>query len=230
MQPRGRAPRETGARRHTGATRAKPDDNLMNLQRTTDSLKTRFGAPWIAALWALAAIAAPPAAAPLLLDDYSNPKTNKNGVDRILIDDKAAGSKSRATQTCKDGVLTVKGELAPGRGVPAFISEVSPLAADGKPVDLSAYQGVRLRVNVIKGVLVVQAGSTDVQNFDYHSSAPIAGGRGRFQEVRIPFKEMRRAWSEQTSLNPKTIISVNLVSFGAARDSFEYAVAEIGFY
>ena len=179
----------------------------------------------IAALLQFAAMAAQAAATPLLLDDYSDGKANKNGVERLLIDDKSAGSKSQATQKCENGVLTVKGELVPGRGVPAFISEVSLLTADGKSKDLSVYQGVRVRV-----ILVVQVGSSEIQNFDFHSSAPIAGKGGEFQEVRIPFKEMKRAWSEQTVLNSKSITSVNLVSFGVAKDSFEYAVDEIGFY
>jgi len=127
-------------------------------------------------------------------------------------------------------VLSVKGTLVPGRGVPAFISEVSLLSADGKPKDLTSYQGVRLRVKVIKGILCVQVGSSEISNFDYHTGAPIAGKRGEFQEVRIPFKEMKRAWSEQTTLNLKSITSVNLVSFSVAKDAFAYEVDEIGFY
>ena len=205
----------------------------MKAPRTPSSPKTRrphLGAAWLAALITFASVAAPPAAAPLLLDDYSDPKANRNGVERLLIDDKAAGSRSQATQTCEQGVLTVKGDLVPGRGVPAFISVVSPLTADGKPKDLSAYEGVRLRVKVVKGSVIVQVASADIQNFDYHSGAPIAGKRGEFQEVRIPFKDLKRAWSEQTALNLKSITSVNLVSFGVAKDSFEYAVDEIGFY
>ena len=107
----------------------------------------------ITALLGFAAITAQAAATPLLLDDYSDAKANKNGVERLLFDDKSAGSKSQATRKCENGVLTVKGELVPGRGVPAFISEVSLLTADGKPKDLSVYQGVRVRVKVIKGIL-----------------------------------------------------------------------------
>ena len=41
---------------------------------------------------------------------------------------------------------------------------------------------------------------------------------------------MKRAWSEQIVLNLKTITSVNLVSFGLAKDAFAYEVDEIGFY
>jgi len=170
------------------------------------------------------------AAAPMLLDDYSDPTRNKNGVERLLIDDKALGSKSQATQKCENGVLSVKGDLVPGRGVPAFISEVSLLSADGKPKDLTGCQGVRLRVKVTKGILCVQVSSSEIANFDYHTGAPIAGKRGEFQEVRIPFKEMKRAWSEQTVLNLKSITSVNLVSFALAKDAFAYEVDEIGFY
>jgi len=184
----------------------------------------------ITALFALGSIAGQGAATPLLLDDYSDATRNKNGVARLLIDDKAAGSKSQATQKCENGVLSVKGDLVPGRGVPAFISEVSLLSADGKPKDLTGYQGVRLRVKVIKGILCVQVGSSEINNFDYHTGAPIPGKRGEFQEVLIPFKEMKRAWSEQIVLNLKSITSVNLVSFGLAKDAFAYEVDEIGFY
>ena len=205
----------------------------MKTQQIPSSLKTRrttFGAFLIGALITFAAMAAQPPATPLLLDDYTNPKTNKNGVERRLIDDKSVGSKSQAIEKCENRILTVKGELVPGRGVPAFISEVSPLSADGKPQDLSCYEGIRLRIKVTKGTLVVQVGSSEIQNFDYHVSAPLAGKRGEFQEVRIPFKDLKRAWSEQTVINLKSITSINLVAFGVARDSFEYAVNEIGFY
>ncbi len=118
----------------------------------------------------------------------------------------------------------------PGRGVPAFISQVSFLAAGGKPSDLTGREGVRLRVKVIKGILCVQIASAGITNFDYHTSTPITGKRGEFQEVRVPFKDLKRAWSPQIALDLKSLTSVNLVSFGMARDAFAYEVDEIGFY
>lgn len=203
--------------------------NMKLIPCSTKTRRTPVATTLVAALFALGSIAAQ-AAAPMLLDDYSDPKRNKNGAERLLIDDKAAGSKSQATQKCENGVLTVKGDLVPGRGVPAFISEMSLLSADGKPKDLTGYQGVRLRVKITKGILYVQVASSEINNFDYHTGTPIAGKRGEFQEVRIPFKEMKRAWSEQTTLNLKSITSVNLVSFAMAKDAFAYEVDEIGFY
>jgi len=196
---------------------------------STTTRRTPVATTLIAALFALGSIEAQ-AAAPVLLDDYSDPMRNKNGVERLLLDDKAIGSKSQATRKCEKGVLKVDGELVPGRGVPAFISLASPLSVDGKPHDLTRYGGIRLRVKVIKGTLYVQVSSSEIQNFDYHGSAPIAGKRGEFQEVRIPFKDLKRAWSEQIVLNLKSITSVNLVSFGMAKDAFAYEVDEIGFY
>jgi hypothetical protein len=177
-----------------------------------------------------ATMAAESAKVPPLLDDYSDARVNRSGVERLLINDAAAGSRSQATQKCDQGVLSVKGELVPGRGVPAFISCVSLLAPKGEPKDLTGYTGVRLKVKVTKGILCVQVGTAVITNFDYHTGVPIAGKRGEFQEVRVPFKDMKRAWSEQTPLDAKSVTSVNLVSFGMAKDSFAYEVDEIGFY
>ena len=168
--------------------------------------------------------------APAVLDDFSNAERTTAGAPRLIIDDKTMGSQSTAKQTCDQGVLAVQGELVPGRGVPAFISVPLLLTPDGKPRDLTGLEGVRLRVKLLKGSVAVQVGSTAITNFDFHTSAPITGKRGEFQEVRVPFKDMKRAWSEQTPLQLQAITSVNLVVFGMARDAFGYQVDEIGFY
>lgn len=224
------------------ATAGGADENIRDTcSQTEPKMKTKLNAlswkitrstfaPSIAVLLTLTSLGARAAAPALVLDDYSDPKLNKNGVQRLLVDDKGLGSSSKATQKCEKGVLSVKGDLTPGRGLPAFISHVSLLSLDGKPKDLSAYKGVCIRVKVIKGILCVQVASSEIQNYDYHTSAPISGKSGEFQEVRISFTDMKRAWSEQTALNLKSITSVNLVSFGMAKDSFAYEVRELGFY
>jgi hypothetical protein len=48
--------------------------------------------------------------------------------------------------------------------------------------------------------------------------------------VRVPFADMKRAWSAQTPLNVKLVTSVNLVAFAMAPGKFAYEVDEIGFY
>jgi len=169
------------------------------------------------------------AATPALIDDFSAPEHTTGGAGRLIVDDQGAGSQSHAIQRCEGGILKVEGELIPGRGAPAFISVPLLLASAGQAQDVSAYTGVRLRVKLVQGPLSVQVSSTDVQNFDYHS-AIVVGKRGEFVEVRLPFKDLKRAWSEQTALNPKTVTSVNLVAFGMAKTPFAYEVDEIGFY
>ena len=164
-----------------------------------------------------------------LVDDFSNPAKTTRGAGRLLFTDKDAGSQSSATQRCENGVLVVQGELKPGRGAPAFISIPLLLTPDAKPVDVGAYTGVRLRVKLTQGNLTVQVSSTDVDNFDYHS-APIAATRGEFTEVRVPFADMKRAWSAQTPLSTKLVTSVNFVAFGMAPGVFAFEVDEIGFY
>jgi hypothetical protein len=169
------------------------------------------------------------AAAPALVDDFSNPAQTVHGAGRLLFTDKDAGSQSSATQRFENGVLIVQGELKPGRGAPAFISIPLLLSSDAKPADASAYTGVRLRVKVTQGILTAQVSTADIDNFDYHS-APVMGKRGEFAEVRVPFADMKRAWSAQTPINLKLVLSVNLVSFGMAPGAFSYEVDEIGFY
>jgi hypothetical protein len=184
----------------------------------------------IVATFVLGPVVVRAADTPALLDNFSDAQHSQNGIERHLIDDKTLGGQSHATQKCEGGVLTVEGELLPGRGAPAFISLALLLSADAKPHDLSGYEGVRLRVKVNKGSLFVQIGSADVQNFDYHTSGALVRTAGDFQEMRVPFKDMKRAWSEQTALNLKSITSVNLVAVGMARDAFAYEVDEVGFY
>lgn len=170
------------------------------------------------------------AAAPQVLDDYSDPQRSKTGVERVFVTDAGVGGSSKAVPVCTNGVLAVKGELSPGRGMPAFVSQVCLLAAGGMPKDLSAYQGLRVRLRGVQGVLAVQVATTDVKNFDYHTSSPLAVKPGGFQDISIPFKDLKRAWSEPTALNLKSVTSINLVSFGTARGSFAYEIDELGLY
>ena len=169
-------------------------------------------------------------AASLVIDDFSDPQRNKNGLERLFVNDASVGGTSKALPQCTNGVLIVKGELVPARGMPAFVSQVSLLAAGGAPKDLSEYQGVRVRLRGVQGIIAVQVATTDVKNFDYHTSSPLVAKPGGFQDLRIPFKDLKRAWSEPTALNLKSVTSINLVSFGTARGSFAYEIDELGLY
>lgn len=201
--------------------------------KTEASLPTRLSAVRAAALLfavaSLAPIRAQDAAFPALLDDFSDATTSTAGFARLVVDDASIGGKSRLEQNFSDGVLAVKGEIAPARGQPGWASVVLLLSASGEAADLSRFQGIRLRLNVKQGTFSVSANSTEIDNFDYHAKM-IPRNRGGLEEVRIPFSEMKRAWSQQTPLRPETIASISLSVVGLEAGSFAWEIDELGFY
>jgi len=164
-----------------------------------------------------------------VLDDFSDPFLNNLGVERMYVDDTSAGGKTTVVHSVTDGVLSVKGEIVPARGQLGWASTVLLLDALASPVDLSAYEGIRLRLRIKAGNVSVSANSADVTNYDFHAALVMRDSGNGFQEVEIPFSSMKRAWSEQTPLNTQTIQSISLVAFGMQAGAFEYEVDEVSF-
>ena len=164
------------------------------------------------------------------IDDFDSAEVQPTGVPRMIIDDNQAGGQSKAVTTFADGVMTVSGNIVPGRGSPGFVSIPLILSNDGSSTDLSKFTGVRLRVKLERGTLLVQTSTTDVTNFDYHSSAPLTRDPENFQTVDVPFSSMKQVWSAPTKLNLKSVTSINLVSAGMAPDTLSYHIDEIGLY
>jgi hypothetical protein len=163
-------------------------------------------------------------------DDFTTAEVQPSGLPRMVITDQEAGGSSHAEQSIEGGLLTVSGSLKPGRGMPGFVILPLVLSADGGPRDLSQYEGVRLMVKVHAGNLTVQVSSTEITNFDYHTSAPIGRHSEGIKEVKIPFSSLKQMWSAPTKLNLATITSINLVAAGGAPAEFSYVVDEVGFY
>jgi hypothetical protein len=165
-----------------------------------------------------------------VVDDFSDPTKNSLGIDRQFIDDSTTGGGTKAQHSVKKGVLSTKGELSPPRGQPAWASTVLLLNPEGLPQDTSAYQGIRLLVRVNQGDLSVSVNSSEIENFDYHATMVTSQSDGQFHEVKIPFTQLKRAWSAQTQLNTKTVTSLSLVAFGVQKKPFDFEFDEIGFY
>ncbi len=164
------------------------------------------------------------------IDTFDNAANNSLGYQRQLITDTVAGGSSTATQTLANGVVTLKGEIVPARGQLGWVSYVVPLDAQGGAQDASAFEGVLLRVKLNKGNLSVSVNSTEVTNFDYHA-APIAVIQdGEFHTLKVPFNSLKRAWSEQTVLNPETVNGISIVAYAVQQDSFDFALDSISFY
>lgn len=165
-----------------------------------------------------------------IVDDFSDPENNSLGIPRQYMNDTVSGGGTSTEQSVSDGVLSVTGEIVPPRGQPGWSSAILILDPQGMPQDASAFEGIRLLVKVNKGNISVSANSTDVQNFDYHAAPVLAKSDGKFHEVKIPFASMKRAWSEQTPLNTKTISGLSIVAFGMQKGSYDFQLDEVSFY
>ena len=165
-----------------------------------------------------------------VVDDFSNPDRSSLGTDRHFVDDSSAGGQTRAEHRVENGVLSASGEISPPRGQPGWASTVLLLDPQGQARDASAYEGIRLLVRVNDGNLSISANSSEITNFDYHAAPITRQADGQFHEVRIPFGEMKRAWSEQTPLDRRTLTSLSLVAFGLQKETFDFEVDEVSFY
>ena len=167
---------------------------------------------------------------PSVIDDFSDSVLATTGHERQFLDDSLAGGSTSAKHTIDSGVLHVTGELVPPRGQPGWASSVLPLNTVGLPFDASAHTGIKLRLKVSKGNVSVSANSTEVTNFDYHAVSVAVRADGQFHEVTIPFSDMKRMWSEQTALNPKTLNSLSIVAYSMQKAAFDFEVDDVRFY
>ena len=194
------------------------------------------GAPSSATATAVAGAPSPTAPPPLArsaapqVDDFSDPDVTSLGFPRIYITDASAGGQTSLQHRIADGVFAASGDIAPPRGQPGWASTALLLHPEGQAMDASAFEGIRLRVRINAGNLSVSANSTEVTNFDFHAAAVRRQTGDDFHEVKIPFSSMKRAWSEQTKLDPATLASISLVAFDVQQGAFDYEIDEVGFY
>jgi hypothetical protein len=165
---------------------------------------------------------------PELLDGFEKPGATSLDTPRLVITDAELGGRSAADPVYREGIVLMEGSIAPARGQPGFVSFVLMLDPEGKPRDLSSYNGIEMRIRVLEGSLSVLAASSEILNFDYHA-APIARS-GAFEVVRIPFKSLKRVWSKPVPLNLKTVTSINFVASGMQAGRFLYEIDSVGFY
>jgi hypothetical protein len=170
------------------------------------------------------------ASATSLIDDFSNDTNNSIGLPRQYLNDTMVGGSTRTDLDMSSGIMHLKGEIVPPRGQPGWASTVLLLDGEGKPVDASEYTGIRLLVKINSGSLSVSANSTEVTNFDYHSSVVMVGSDGKFHDVKIPFDSLKRTWSEQTRVNTQSINSLSIVAFSLQKAPFDYEIDEVSFY
>lgn len=165
-----------------------------------------------------------------LIDDFENSTNNSFGIPRQFMNDTMTGGKTITELNVAEGVMNLKGKIVPARGQPGWASSVFLLDPQGQPIDASEFEGIRLMVKVNAGNISISANSVEVTNFDYHAAPVVVAPDGKFHEVKIPFDSMKRAWSEQTTLNTQTINGVSIVAFDLQKANFDFVVDEVSFY
>jgi hypothetical protein len=165
-----------------------------------------------------------------MIDDFDDATNNSFGIPRQFLNDTMTGGKTTTELNVAEGVMNLKGKIEPARGQPGWASSVLLLDPQGQPLDASQFEGIRLLVKVNAGNISISANSIEVTNFDYHTAQVVVASDDKFHEVKIPFDSMKRAWSEQTSLNTKTINGVSIVAFDLQKANFDYSVDEVSFY
>ncbi|BDX04802.1 CIA30 family protein [Planctobacterium marinum] len=165
-----------------------------------------------------------------LIDNFCDATLTKFGQPRQFLNDTVAGGTTHAVQQVKNCKFKASGDITPPRGQPGWASSVLPLASYGEALDVSEFAGIRLLIKVLKGNISLSANSTEVSNFDYHAAPVVVKTDGRFHEVKVPFAQMKRAWSEQTPLNTATINSLSVVAYDLQPDKFEFELDEVSFY
>jgi hypothetical protein len=165
-----------------------------------------------------------------VIDDFSDATNNNLGIARQYLNDTLAGGSTTTTQEVAQGIITAKGEIIPPRGQPGWASIVLPLDPHSLPQDASTFEGVRLLIKINGGNVSISANSTEITNFDYHAAPITVTADEKFHEIKIPFTSMKRAWSEQTPLNTRTLNSLSIVAFGLQKSAFDFALDEVSFY
>jgi hypothetical protein len=164
------------------------------------------------------------------IDDFNDATNNSLGIARQFLNDTVVGGNTTTEINVVEGVIRLKGEIVPPRGQPGWASSVFLLDPQGKPLDASEFDGVRLLVKVNAGNISISANSIEVTNFDYHAAQVVVAADGKFHEIKIPFNSMKRAWSEQTPLNTKTISGLSIVAFALQKADFDFEIDEVSFY
>lgn len=165
-----------------------------------------------------------------MVDDFSDAANNNLGFPRQHLNDQLAGGGTLSQQKAVQGVLRLSGSILPPRGQPGWASSVLPIDPKGLPRDASHFQGIRLIIKIDSGNVSLSANSTEVNNFDYHSAPVVVPADGQFHEVKIPFSDMKRTWSDQTSLNTATITSLSITAYALKKQTYSFEVDEVGFY
>jgi hypothetical protein len=164
-----------------------------------------------------------------LIDDFSAKDLTSSIGQRWSIDsDSSFGGASTVRTAHRKGALHVWGRLNPKAGMPG-LAGISLNFDDGeKPLDVSGFDGVRLRITSTKGPLALKLITAGIKNYDYH--AAFIQNRPTAQLLESPFTEFRQIWSAPVAWTGKDMRGVALWVSNMAAGDYDFTVDSIELY
>jgi len=142
--------------------------------------------------------------------------------------DEAVGGASTADVRVSGGTLHVEAAIRPGPGGFGFVELALPLDAAEAPRDVSAFDGVRVRLRVLRGSLALKLRTAEVTNHDH--PAVLVGPSDAVQELTLPFAAFGPLWSPPVPWTGRRVLGIALSVGGAAAEEVAYEIEELAFY
>jgi len=172
---------------------------------------------------------APQTVAQELLDDFeSGTLTSALGTTWRVIRDEAVGGTSTAEVVVRGGALHVEAAIRPAPGGLGFVELALPLDAAEAPRDVSAFDGVRIRLRVRRGTLALKVRTAEVTNYDH--PAVVLGPSETIEELTLPFSEFGPLWSPPIPWTGRRVLGLALSAGGTEASEVAFEVEEIAFY
>lgn len=164
-----------------------------------------------------------------LLDDFeSGTLTSALGTTWRVFRDQAVGGRSTAEVVVAGGMLRVEAAIRPAPGGIGFVELALPLDAAGAPRDVSAFDGVRIRLRVRRGTLALKVQTAEVTNYDH--PAVVISPSDTVQELMLPFSAFGPLWSPPTPWTGRRVLGLALSAGGTETGEVAYEVEEVAFY
>jgi imidazolonepropionase-like amidohydrolase len=163
-----------------------------------------------------------------LIDDFSSADLRSSSGPTWSRDiDTAWGGSSTMTAESRGGTLHLRGKLVPKPGVPGLAGISLQFDSSSAPVDLSEYDGVKLRIKS-SGPVALKMLTSGVKNYDYHAAAIPASSTVR--ELTLPFSDFRQLWSAPIPWTGHDVTGIALWVSGMSPTDYDLTIDSIELY
>lgn len=163
-----------------------------------------------------------------LIDDATDPRRSTIGREWSADNDASFGGGSTVQVERRNGTMRVHGKLAPKKGMPGLAGVSLMFDTLRTSYDISAYDGVRLRIRSAKGALTLKMITASVTNYDFH--AVFVPATPRVQELTFPFKTFAQLWSAPIPWTGKDVQGLALWVSGMNAGEYDFMVDSIELY